>query len=228
MEDAVERSISVSVWCPWCEQPRVDRRYPGEMTLMFEPFFSCSWWLPLLGLREVLSNIQRLLCDAVWGNPVLPNECIDTVTILACYVSPWLALMRFILHCFPSFFKHTAPLIDTTIWQCLLTILPLQSWTDFRRFTTFFCQEFDYKALFRANVPSLRSSSSQLTKLQQKTPGRWVILEQCFHLPHITTFNGPRCIFELLTNYNSYLPAPCTCSYLYKVNLIRIFMFQGK
>jgi hypothetical protein len=33
-------------------------------------------------------------------------------------------------------------------------------------------------------------------------------LEQCFHLPHITTFNGPRCIFELRTNYNSYLPAP--------------------
>ena len=23
-EDVVERSISVSGWCPWCEQPRVD------------------------------------------------------------------------------------------------------------------------------------------------------------------------------------------------------------
>ena len=33
-------------------------------------------------------------------------------------------------------------------------------------------------------------------------------LGQCLHLPHITTFNGPRCIFELRTNYNSYLPAP--------------------
>ena len=33
-------------------------------------------------------------------------------------------------------------------------------------------------------------------------------LEQCFQLPHITTFNGSRCIFELRTNYNSYLPAP--------------------
>ena len=32
-------------------------------------------------------------------------------------------------------------------------------------------------------------------------------LEQCFHLPHITAFNGPHCIFELRTNYNSYLPA---------------------
>jgi len=42
MEDVVERSISVSGWCPWCEQPRVDGRYPGEMTLTFAPFFSCS------------------------------------------------------------------------------------------------------------------------------------------------------------------------------------------
>ena len=39
MEDAVERSISVSGWYPWCEQPRVDGRYPGEMTLKFAPFF---------------------------------------------------------------------------------------------------------------------------------------------------------------------------------------------
>ena len=29
MEDMVERSISVSGWYPWCEQPRVDGRYPG-------------------------------------------------------------------------------------------------------------------------------------------------------------------------------------------------------
>jgi hypothetical protein len=39
-------------------------------------------------------------------------------------------------------------------------------------------------------------------------------LKQCFHLPHITAFNGPRCIFELRTNYNSYLPLPhiyCRC-----------------
>jgi hypothetical protein len=35
-------------------------------------------------------------------------------------------------------------------------------------------------------------------------------LEQCCHLPHITIINGPRCIFELRTNYNSYLPAPCS------------------
>jgi hypothetical protein len=33
-------------------------------------------------------------------------------------------------------------------------------------------------------------------------------LEQCFHLPHINNFNGPHCIFELQTNYNSYLPVP--------------------
>ena len=36
MEDVVESSISVSGWCPWCEQPRVDVRYPGEMTLIVE------------------------------------------------------------------------------------------------------------------------------------------------------------------------------------------------
>jgi hypothetical protein len=42
MEVVVESSISVSGWCPWGEQPRVDGCYPGEMTLMFKPFFSCS------------------------------------------------------------------------------------------------------------------------------------------------------------------------------------------
>ena len=47
MENVVEGSISVSGWCPRCEQPRVDGRYPGEMTL-FAPFISCSWWLSLL------------------------------------------------------------------------------------------------------------------------------------------------------------------------------------
>ena len=39
MEDVVERSISVSVWC---KQPRVDVRYPREMTLMFCAVCSCS------------------------------------------------------------------------------------------------------------------------------------------------------------------------------------------
>jgi hypothetical protein len=39
MEDLAERFISASGWCPWCEQPHVDGRYPGEITLMFAPFF---------------------------------------------------------------------------------------------------------------------------------------------------------------------------------------------
>jgi len=42
VEDVVERFISVSGWCPWYEQPCVDWRFPGEMTLMSAPFFSCS------------------------------------------------------------------------------------------------------------------------------------------------------------------------------------------
>jgi len=41
-EDVVERSISVSGWCSWCEQPRVGGPYTGEMTLTFAPFFSFS------------------------------------------------------------------------------------------------------------------------------------------------------------------------------------------
>jgi hypothetical protein len=60
--------------------------------------------------------------------------------------------LRFILHHLPYFLKRTAPIIDTNIWQCLLTILPLRTWTDFRRFRTFFRQEFDYNALFHVNV----------------------------------------------------------------------------
>jgi hypothetical protein len=34
MKDVVECCISVSGWCPWCEQPCVDGRYPGEMTVV--------------------------------------------------------------------------------------------------------------------------------------------------------------------------------------------------
>jgi hypothetical protein len=48
---------------------------------------------------------------------------------------------------------------------------------------------------------------------QLQTPGGRLTLEWCFHLPHITTFNRPCCIFELRTNYNSYLPAPHSCQY---------------
>jgi hypothetical protein len=38
MEHVVECSISVSGWGPWCEQPHVDGRYSGEMTLSLHPF----------------------------------------------------------------------------------------------------------------------------------------------------------------------------------------------
>jgi len=39
MKDVEECSISISGWCPRCVQPCVDGHYPGEMTLMFAPFF---------------------------------------------------------------------------------------------------------------------------------------------------------------------------------------------
>ena len=40
----------------------------------------------------------------------------EAITVLACYGSHRPALIRFILHRFPSFFKSTAPLIDTNVW----------------------------------------------------------------------------------------------------------------
>ena len=98
--------------------------------------------------HTTITDVQysRQLADSY--SPVLPNECIDAVSGHAFYGSPQPALMRFILYRFPSFFF---PLIDTNIWQCPLTILHLQSWTDFRGITTFFRQEFDYNALLHAN-----------------------------------------------------------------------------
>ena len=65
MEDVVERSISVSGWCPWCEQPRVDGRYPGEMTLMFAPFFSCSFNGPhcIFELRTNYNSYLPMPCN---------------------------------------------------------------------------------------------------------------------------------------------------------------------
>jgi len=41
---------------------------------------------------------SRQLADSY--SPVLPNECIDAVTVLACYGSPQPALTRFILSFF--------------------------------------------------------------------------------------------------------------------------------
>ena len=155
--------------------------------------------------HTIITDVRYCRQPADSYSPLLPNECIDAVTVLACYGSPRLALMRFIPHCFPSLFKHTAPLTDTNMWQCLLTILPLQSWTDFWRFTTFFHQEFDYNALFHTNV---YLHFAHVPHNWQNCAGQWVTLQQCFHLPHITTLNRPRCIFELRTNFNSYLPVP--------------------
>jgi hypothetical protein len=48
-----------------------------------------------------------------------------------------------------------------------------------------------------------------LTTAHWQTPGWRMTFEQCCLLPHISIFNGPRSIFELRTNYISYLPAPC-------------------
>ena len=58
MEDVVEYSISVSGWCAWCEQPRVDGHFPGEMTLMFAPFF-------LFFLMAVFTGPLRSACYAI-------------------------------------------------------------------------------------------------------------------------------------------------------------------
>jgi len=73
MEDVVECSISVSGWCPWCKQPRVDGCYPGEITLMFAPFFSRSLWLSLLIVFTLPSlmfsipdNSRTAICLFYW------------------------------------------------------------------------------------------------------------------------------------------------------------------
>ena len=333
MEDVVEHSISVSGWCPWCEQPCVDRHYPGEMTWCLRPislvpggclywaFEKCRvicsvycamlceeihvkytfrfpedgdhnlpsrerdfcffgfwrpWMTPLhwrtftLGHEVMHPRLVRchdripkkspscsyhddndcatcsrvLSCSSVnkhgihwvhtfeyWGgclaivftlpslmfsipdnfwtySSVHPNECINVVTVFACYGSPRPAFRRFNLHRFPSFFKRTAPLLDTNIWQCLLTIQPLQSSTDFRRFATFFYQEFDYNVLFHANV-YVRFAHLPHNWQNCAVANIWSVNDLGTVLPHITTFIGPCCIFELWTNYNSYLPAPC-------------------
>jgi hypothetical protein len=88
---------------------------------------------------------SRQLADSY--SPVLPDGCINAITVLACEV-----LGRRSWGSLSTFFKRTAPLTDTNIWQCPLTILPLQPWTDLRRFTTFYRQEFDYNALFHAHM----------------------------------------------------------------------------
>ena len=158
---------------------------------------SCSWWLsftlpsPMFSIPDNSRTVIHLF---------------SRMSVLACYGSP-----RPALHSPPRpFFKRTAPLTDTNIWQLLLTILPPQSWTDFWRFTAIFVRN-----LIIMRCSTLTCTFASLIFLttdkiaQQQTTGRWMPLEQYFHLPHITTFNGPRCIFELRTNYNSYLPAPC-------------------
>ena len=81
MEDVVERSISVSGWCPQCEQPRVNGRYPGKMSLMFAPFFSLVPDVPFRVLKvlfdyffhNTITNVQysRQLADSY--PPVLPK-----------------------------------------------------------------------------------------------------------------------------------------------------------
>jgi hypothetical protein len=166
--------------------------------------------------HTTITDVQysRQLADSY--SSVLSVECIDAIAVLSCYGSPRPAPMRFILHRFSFFFKGTAPLIDTNIWQCLLTILPLQCWTDFRRFTPSFV----------SNLIIIRCSTLTCTFVsliflttdkttQQQTPVRWITLELSLHLPHITTFYGFWSIFELRTNYNSCLPSPRTCCLLH-------------
>ena len=147
MEDVVERSISVSRWCPWCEQPRVDARCPGEMKLMFAPFFSCSWWLYF-----TLPSLMLSIPDNSLTVIRLFSRMSASTRSLFSPVTEVLSRRSRGSFSHSSFFKRTVPLTDTNNWRCLLTILSLQSWTDFRRFTAFSRQEFDYNALFHANV----------------------------------------------------------------------------
>ena len=141
-----------------------------------------------------ITDVQysRQLTDSY--SPVLLNKRIEAVTVLTCYGSPRPALTRFIPHGFPSLFKCTAPLTDTNIWQCLLTILPLQTWTDFRWYTTFFRQEFDYNALFHANV-YLRFAYLPHNWQNRVAANTRSVNDLGTVLPHTTTFNGLHRIF---------------------------------
>jgi len=126
------------------------------MTLMFALFFSCSWCsfrvLKVLFdyfFHTTITDVQysRQLADSY--PPVLPKtRSLFSPVMEGLGRRPWGSFSTVSL----PFFKRTAPLIDTNIWQCLLTIPPLQSWADFWRFTAFFRQKFDYNALFHANM----------------------------------------------------------------------------
>jgi len=91
-----------------CELSRTSASsYSGPTVLWHElaPFQHC--------FHTTIADVQysRQLADSY--SPVVPNECIDVVSVLACYGSPRPTVKRFVLHRFPSFFKRTAPLIDT-------------------------------------------------------------------------------------------------------------------
>jgi hypothetical protein len=68
MEDVAERPISVSRWCPWSKQPRVDRCYPGEITLCLRPFSlipdGCLYWA-FEKCQVIFSVHCETLCEGI-------------------------------------------------------------------------------------------------------------------------------------------------------------------
>ena len=93
--------------------------------------------------HTTITAVQYSRQLAVSYSPVLSNEHIDAVTVLACYGSPRPALIRFILHRFPSYFNplttvyfrsiiyHSGPMDPnriiwyTTLAKCLQCFISL-------------------------------------------------------------------------------------------------------
>jgi len=90
-----------------CVRPSINAGSIGRTLSSTEDVDDC--------FHTTITDVQYSTQLADSYSPVLPYECIDAVSLLACYGSPRSTIMRFVLHRFPSIFKRTAPLIDTNI-----------------------------------------------------------------------------------------------------------------